>query len=538
MRKRKIRNRERGMALLIALLALLLVSAIGMGMMYMSSTETSINANYRDTQRAFFAMRAGLEEMRDRMRHNSVSPITLPTVTPTNGVAGSIVYILNPAGASDPVTPATYGSKYFDDELCHETFSTLTGLTNPGATIACGSAGAVPSTAFTTYNSVEAFSNTTSALNYKWVRITLKQNGTLATVDTTQGPSSQVCWSTSANHEVVASALGYANCTAAANAGLLVGPVYIITSLAYTPQGSRRIGQYETAGVSLIPPPAGLALDGPAAIFSPAPNSSQYFANGVNSGPSAYNGPGTCTVTTPAVAPAVSTGDQAGVTNILGTPPGTGSIPAGNLSNYTGQTVPPPTAPAISGSPSIVDEGTDAGGGNQLTGTWSSPSALNNLVATLANGADQTLSGCGISGTTNASNTACTVPTGGMGTDANPLITYVNGDFDMGSSFGAGILIVTGTLKFTGNAGFDGLVLVVGQGIIQENGGGNGQFNGQVFLADTNSHTSPFTQLSTLGSPQIAWNGGGTNGIQYNSCWANEESNLHYMVVSSREEMY
>jgi hypothetical protein len=35
-----------------------------------------------------------------------------------------------------------------------------------------------------------------------------------------------------------------------------------------------------------------------------------------------------------------------------------------------------------------------------------------------------------------------------------------------------------------------------------------------------------------------SWNGDGTNGIQYNSCWANLENDLHYQVVSSREEMY
>src|SRR6202162_2462054 len=99
MRKRKLRNEQRGMALLIALLALLLVSAIGMGMMYMSTTETSINANYRDTQQAFFAMRAGLEEMRDRMRSNAPSGITLPTSMPDSATAGSIVYIINPTGA-------------------------------------------------------------------------------------------------------------------------------------------------------------------------------------------------------------------------------------------------------------------------------------------------------------------------------------------------------------------------------------------------------------------------------------------------------
>src|SRR3989442_13786084 len=91
------RNKERGMALLIALLALLLISAVGLGMMYMSTTESSINGNYKDTQTSFFAMRAGLEEMRDRMRSNSVAPIALPAAMP--GAANSIVSIANPSGA-------------------------------------------------------------------------------------------------------------------------------------------------------------------------------------------------------------------------------------------------------------------------------------------------------------------------------------------------------------------------------------------------------------------------------------------------------
>src|SRR5229473_8308280 len=112
------RKSERGMALIIALLLLLLVSAVGLGMIYMSTTETSINTNYKDTQLAFFAMRGGLEEMRDRMRSNSVNPITLPTAMP--GTANSIIYIRNP-GASETVDPATYSTNnnYFDDEFCH-----------------------------------------------------------------------------------------------------------------------------------------------------------------------------------------------------------------------------------------------------------------------------------------------------------------------------------------------------------------------------------------------------------------------------------
>ena len=109
MRKRKLRNQERGMALLIALLALLLVSAIGMGLMYMSTTETSINANYRDTQQAFFAMRAGLEEMRDRMRINAVSPLTVPTVMPLGKIWSPPLVTIKSPGAtcsSGRCTPA------------------------------------------------------------------------------------------------------------------------------------------------------------------------------------------------------------------------------------------------------------------------------------------------------------------------------------------------------------------------------------------------------------------------------------------------
>jgi hypothetical protein len=179
------------------------------------------------------------------------------------------------------------------------------------------------------------------------------------------------------------------------------------------------------------------------------------------------------------------------------------------------------------GSPSIVDG--SATGTNQLTGLWSSPPLLNKMVASLANGADVTLN-CGIG-------TACS-GTAPYGTSANPQITYVNGDFNFGNNSGAGVLVVTGTLNMQGSASYNGLILVIGQGIISVSGGGSGQINGTLFLADTNSHTSPYAQLATLGPPGYSWSGGGTNGIQYNSCWAGIGNSLHYMVIASREEMY
>jgi hypothetical protein len=108
----------------------------------------------------------------------------------------------------------------------------------------------------------------------------------------------------------------------------------------------------------------------------------------------------------------------------------------------------------------------------------------------------------------------------------------------MGSNSGSGILVVTGALNITGQSGFNGLILVIGQGVLTEQGSGSGQFNGSVFLAKTNSSTPPYSQLASLASPLIAWNGGGSNGIQYNSCWANIGNNMHFLVVASREEMY
>jgi hypothetical protein len=123
-----------------------------------------------------------------------------------------------------------------------------------------------------------------------------------------------------------------------------------------------------------------------------------------------------------------------------------------------------------------------------------------------------------------------------FGTDASPKITFINGDATL--SGGAGVVVVTGTLTFNGNTNFDGLILVVGQGIMNVQGGGGGQINGEVLIANTNSRTAPFGQLATLGSPILNWTGGGSNFIQYNSCWANFGDSLQYQLIASREEMY
>jgi len=508
------RQNERGMALLLVLLTLLMLSAIGLGMLYMSDTETSVNSNYRDTQVAFFGMRAGLEEMRDRMRSNSIAPLTLPTAMP--GAANSIVYIINPAGNSDVVDPKNMSSAYPDDEFCQENFA---GLTSGTLGVPC--TGGPPSASVAAYvNSFSPNTNTAAALKYKWARITLKQNATIpgAKVDSTQPDSTPVCFQTAANQEIPLSLIPggpYASCAAAQAAGKDASPVYVVTSLAVTPQGSRRIGQYEVAGLSFTPPGGALGLDGPNASFSPRPSSNQFFINGTDSGTAGYassGGTGACNPSGPAAVPAISTGDAAGATAITSTITGNPD----RSSNYTG----------TGGAPSVVNAGPTGTG--QYGGPWSSPAQLDALVSSLANVADNTYS-CGIG--------APCSPSGAVGTNANPQITYVDGDFNYGDASGAGVLVVTGTLSFTGNASFNGLVLVIGQGIVSESGGGNGGFNGTVFVAKTRNTTAPYSELATLGPPLYSWNGGGNSDIQYNSCWANIGNGLHYSVIAMREEM-
>src|SRR6202022_1671595 len=111
LKKKQNRASERGVALVIALLVLLLLSTVVAGMMIMSTTETSISANFRDEQTAFFAARAGLEETRDRMRKTATDSLnaSLPTALP--GAPSSVLYVTNPL-PGETVSPAnTTGKK-------------------------------------------------------------------------------------------------------------------------------------------------------------------------------------------------------------------------------------------------------------------------------------------------------------------------------------------------------------------------------------------------------------------------------------------
>jgi hypothetical protein len=104
------------------------------------------------------------------------------------------------------------------------------------------------------------------------------------------------------------------------------------------------------------------------------------------------------------------------------------------------------------------------------------------------------------------------------GTEANPKVTFVDGDYDMsGNDTGGGLLIVTGRLTNNGNVGFSGLILVLGKGEVQRNGGGGGDLLGAIVVAafDPDKPNTPFT------TPFFHTNGGGSNTLGYDSLAVN-----------------
>jgi hypothetical protein len=131
-----------------------------------------------------------------------------------------------------------------------------------------------------------------------------------------------------------------------------------------------------------------------------------------------------------------------------------------------------------------------------------------------------------------------------IGTDSFPAVTFVDGNLTLsGNISGAGILFVTGTLVTSGNFAFKGIVFVVGDGVWDSSGGGGGRVDGGVFIANmyssTTHNSSTLRSTPASGTVSLDWNGGGGNGIYYNSCWVNKVgNNLGYTNVSMKELPY
>jgi len=134
----KNRKNEKGISLLVSILALMLMTAIVFGMTFMSSTESSISNNFKSEEGAYFAARAGAEEVRDRMLGTNPYTITslLPANVPTAG--GGVLYILQHGVTMANVTSISSTNPLADDELCHDFGpSAFGGMTWQPANVRC-----------------------------------------------------------------------------------------------------------------------------------------------------------------------------------------------------------------------------------------------------------------------------------------------------------------------------------------------------------------------------------------------------------------
>jgi hypothetical protein len=274
----------------------------------------------------------------------------------------------------------------------------------------------------------------------------------------------------------------------------------MVTTLAVTPSGTRRILQYEVTRDSLnLTWPAALTLDGS--------NVSLSTLNGLNS--NAYQIQGNDHAGCGGAAGGGSS-PAIGVTNNADISTVTSGIPSNRLGNYTGS----------SSSPDVENISAS------LSSNLNSVSALNSLLSTIGSNVTQPVLTGPITSLANP------------GTSASPQIIYVNGDLSLtGSVTGYGILVVTGTFTPGGYVGWKGLVLVVGKGNFVGNGGGNNEYDGAVLVAKTvDAMGNP---LASLGAANFDFSGGGGNGILYSSgCIAQASTLSNYRILSSRELMY
>jgi hypothetical protein len=127
-----------------------------------------------------------------------------------------------------------------------------------------------------------------------------------------------------------------------------------------------------------------------------------------------------------------------------------------------------------------------------------------------------------------------------VGSAASPEIVVVDGNCDFGPGDGYGILVVRGDLVLHGNFSWTGIILVIGQGTVEWNGGGHGEISGGILLARTRDEPTVANPLgplrATRGDVSIDFNGGGGNGISFNSdSTANAQSGFPFIPISFNE---
>jgi Tfp pilus assembly protein PilX len=485
------RRVEGGVILLIALFALLLISAAATALILMAGTETAVDANYRSSTQAFYAAYAGLEEGRGRLSSSDPGAFGAFIAQPGGVLApGQVRYVLNPSPgeAVDP-TNLSSGNPYADFEYQKEWGVAVTGAAVQTTVSTAAQAGLL-------------------GPQYKWVRITAtteQSSGIDVNGDGSLDSVTPLCFD-GANEYL---RIGGGSCQQTPSGAGTGNQVFTITSLAVLPGGSRRLLEDQVAMTSpKLSFPAAVTLDGNGAGYAP-PNSEPFYMNGNDRQGS---NPFACGLPSQPALPAIGTVNTTDASTIAG------EIPQQRQPHYVGS----------GGSPSVQDIVGSLPTGYQSVASLDGPGGL---TETLAAAATQVV-GPPL-GTNNLSTTYSSLPS--YGSAAQPLITVVNGNLNLsGGVTGYGLLLVTGTLTISGTVGWRGAVLDIGQGAMTVSGGGSNELDGAVLVAKTRDTSNAL--LASLGAPSLNWNGGGGNGIYYDSCWlADAFTAMNDRVLAFRE---
>ena len=539
--KRENVKRESGAALLIAIFALMLISVVAIALIVSQGTDSALAGNYRTSTSAYYAAVAGLEEARGRLLWKNPDyfdgptspnpgfmPMTgvLPAMQPTD-----VRYILNPASGEtvDPTSadPANYPDAEYAQEF----------QLNPNP-ICLPSWIPVPPVMI---NSIYQSASMAGPV-YKWVRINpvtecalnldVNGDGVLDATTPLYYDPARVVGVTPAPSLILPSSSIPLTPTAV--------QVLEITSLAVLPNGSKRLLQYVVAPLlvstqistqvdSPTPPlpsgipfnpgfPAAVTMDGNNVSYQD-PGTPDYVVDGRDLGA------GSCTPQHTAVESIeyTNSSDSSYSSILANVTPVKSSYPGYLLDPTTYA----PTTPSIP-LPSVP---------TAVRQSWQTPATLDAVVQDITKSADIV-----IAGPATGSNMPTWPPSNPI-----PMTVVVNGNLNLTRWYqtGYGLLLVTGTLTYDPDTTWNGIVLVIGQGVLlwSDRGHGWGGINGAVLIANTRDASGNL--LATLGAASFSGAGGGSGrrysaqgGITYNSCLVNSagaQAPLTYKILSFHE---
>ena len=410
-------SRERGIALLLAMIVILRLSGLAVSLVLLTDSQVRLGQTIQAQGRVFYAALAGLEEARGRMKASASDTLTLSL---PNSLS-QVLYIVNSSSA-DPVQPTNPTSPYYDFEYSREF---------PGGFT---SASVLPK-----INSDQPGAGTSTAIPYKWVRITLKTEASAHTdinQDGVLNSTAPIYWN--GTQETLSSG------------GTLV---FVLTALAVDSTKVMKILQTEVTGGTGFTPLAALASGGSASVSG---NSHMtYLANVIVNGNDNNPGGAGCPLPVTPLTGILAGGAISSVAaSIIGNPatqPSVAPFPQSGAALIT-QYQPNATAIASVDPDHVIFDGTSYTANGTVLGAQPSGETSGTAQIVYAN---------------------------------QPLTITGSGNT------GYGLLLVNGNLSVTGNLNYQGVIIANGQISFTPPSSGNITLNGSVLAAGSAILSAP-----------------------------------------------